>query len=320
MINQHVDMTTVFQMRVFKEDGTLKEETAPFRNIILNTGLDLMAKKSGYASWIAVGTGNSEPTATQTGLDSLYLFSNIAVGEGSTVVYEPTPVPRYKRTITRRCSGFNNTNLTEVSLGYAINHTGGIAETSQFTSWNRALIKDALGKPTTITLLPDEFLEVTAVTYYYPTVSDQKFTVTIDDKGSVSTHDVVVRPSELGKTPRWGLDSEVRPVLQDNSTFELWNGSIGVITSKPTGQFLGGTDQWRQSLVATNLGYVDGSYKRVGHIHCPLDSGNGNTTAMFIETTLGCYQASITPAVTKNNQQVMGIEITLSWGRYEGAL
>lgn len=129
----------------------ITRETEWFKNIVLDTGLNQMS----VGTWIdrvRVGSGNSTPVASQTQLDNTIASTTALFGGSGTVSQQTTTSPYYlaaNRTY-RFAEGVAAGNISEVGCGWG----------NGLDLWNRALVKDLNGNPTTITVLSDEFLDV----------------------------------------------------------------------------------------------------------------------------------------------------------------
>lgn len=172
----------------WNDDGTPNELSEPtyqspwFDNLITDSGLDQLGGAGGNPTpgtdnlaYCRIGTGNTTPANTDTGLQTQVGSTN-AAGTGSAVGVSVGGDYVYRRVAKRFNAGtVSGLNLAEIGMGYA--STGNL--------FSRALILDGLGAPTTITLLPDEILDVIYELRAYLPAQDQTFTPTID--GVVTT-------------------------------------------------------------------------------------------------------------------------------------
>lgn len=156
------------------------KETPMFHNLVLDAGLDRLSVGSAIGR-VCVGSGNSTPVVTQTSLDAFIASTTTTQGSdagGKQIITEPYYY--WARRTYRFGEGVAAGNLSEIGLGWT--------NTNLF---NRALIKDASGNPTTITVLADEFLDVVVELRFYP---QRNFTGNfnlLDKLGAViSTHTV----------------------------------------------------------------------------------------------------------------------------------
>jgi len=149
----------VFQVEKYRSDGTITYKGPLFNNIVLDVGLDSWSgdQLDGLTDQLNVGTGSSEPSTGQTGLDS-YTASTDTILDSS-YTYDETADPVYV-SLWRKwefpigsCTG----NLTELGLS---NSDGG-------NYFNRQLFRDEYGDPVTITVLDDEGLRVDGTVFVY---------------------------------------------------------------------------------------------------------------------------------------------------------
>lgn len=185
-LNATVQIGTVYKLVVRKaETDEIVRETPEFHNLVLTAGLDRMA----IGTWIdrcCVGTGNSPPLASHVALDS-FLASTTAVAAGAAdtggIQVTTTPFYWYGRRTWRFAVGVAAGNISEVMLGWGNSN-----------AHNKALVKDAAGNPTTITVLADEYLDVISEVRVYPKESTSSINL-VDKVGNIiSTHEVKIMP------------------------------------------------------------------------------------------------------------------------------
>lgn len=289
-----------FTLKVHKGDAEQPSQVASFENLITDSGLNYIGQGS-FLSRCLVGTGNTPPDVLQTTLASLVA----SVGAMSTN-YTATTSPPYYGTFIRKYRfnpGVATGNLTEVGVGWGF--TGSTAV------FSRALIKDINGDPTTLTILPDEFLDVTYELRVYPTVTD---VVVPGTTFTGFTSDVTIRPSFIA-------DGNMLAFLDNTAIITalfgptVYSGSIGPITGSPSGtsEILPSSSD-----VVQHSPYVVGSYKRVATLTVPLNNGNfaGGIGAIRLATSFGYFQLGFTPPVVKNATQQLILNLELAWGRY----
>lgn len=151
-VQQHVMLDCVFTVQKFNASGIVYQGK-PFHNLILDVGLDQFAGNSmrNLTRWMNVGDDNTAPAVSQNGL-----LSHVASTDNTYETNESGQAidPAHtSRIVTREfaigsCTG----NLTEVGLS--------VSENDNY--FNRQLFRDEAGDPTTITVLSDEGLRVTA--------------------------------------------------------------------------------------------------------------------------------------------------------------
>ncbi|MCH7337135.1 hypothetical protein [Acinetobacter sp. NIPH 2699] len=305
MVNIRNEIGATFKMRTFKADGITTKETGEFHNIVLDTGLQRM----GVGAWgnrCLVGTGSSTPVVSQTQLDSTLAITTTV--QNTNISMNTTTKPYYysiQKTM-RFGEGAAAGNLTEVGLGWT--------QTGQNPCWNRALIKDANGNPTTLTVLSDEFLDVTVEIRIYPS---ETISGSFDFKNKlgelISTHTYngyvwMTAPQDGTASPF----SFYNLALYANAAF------VESPTSSLTGTVLG------SSSAGGAINTITSPTSLRGQIKFLLTQGNGFCSGMIINMIGGhrstspsaYYKILIDPPITKTNEMEITWTLDLSWGRY----
>lgn len=274
----------------------ITRETEWFKNIVLDTGLNQMS----VGTWIdrvRVGSGNSTPVASQTQLDNTIASTTTVLNGSSSVSKQTTTSPYYvaaKRTY-RFAEGVAAGNISEVGCGWG---TG-------LALWNRALVKDLNGTPTTITVLSDEFLDVIVEVRYYPTQSfSGSFNLLDKTGGIVSSHTYT-------GIPKFDETNTTEFTKVSGRVLYLYSGSMNGVTTPPTSS-LGG--------VATTSTYPS-STKLTCTSSIPLTTANGSIkTAMLYFNTItsdsSAYKFEIEPPIVKTDKMVLSFTLSISWHRY----
>jgi len=281
----------------------ITRETEWFKNIVLDTGLNRMS----VGTWIdrvRVGSGNSTPVASQTQLDNTIASTTTVLSDSQSVSKQTTTSPYYvaaKRTY-RFAEGVAAGNISEVGCGWG----------NGLDLWNRALVKDLNGDPTTITVLSDEFLDVIVEVRYYPTQSfSGSFNLLNKTGGIVSSHTYTGLPHfGEGTLPTFDVVTGARTALfasnmNDVNTFP--SSQIGSVATLST--YLS-----PKTLTCTSslpLATANGSIKTVRQ--------NFNTITNTSTTAGSAYKFEIDPPVVKTDQMVLSFTFSISWDRYEGA-
>lgn len=145
----------------------LLEETPMFQNLVLDSGINVMNSTTGFhIREVYLGTGNSEPNVSQTQLDNKVAGVTIGNSGPNTpasvkIINDDYWCIECKDKVRFGDGTFNNVTLAEIGLG--------IYKDGYTYLWNRTLIKDEEGQPTTITVLKDEYLDVSFVyRFYFP--------------------------------------------------------------------------------------------------------------------------------------------------------
>lgn len=303
---------------VTKNDGTIKIDTGYQKNLILNQGLNFFGGGHGTEinALCAIGSGNSIPTVTQSTLDSFIAtasgvisatnYSYTDTGDG---VYRMWEQKRY------RFTGLANANISEVGLV----STGSTSSNYYLTT--RALIKDELGHPISISVKTGETLDIYYKIYKVVDTRDKLFVVNIlDGVGGSVPYNVVVRPAIVGH-PKNGTTISV-PINANRNGVVLSTQDLTAITSAPTGT---------SPSTITLSPYVTNSFKQQAVIFSELSVNDGllrtlvsaqtnsfSLNFMFFQMRFG--RVSDDAPLTKTANDTLSIPIEFSWGRYEGAL
>lgn len=294
-VNMHSQIGARFKLIAHKGDGVPTKETDWFNNIVLDAGLARMS----VGTWInrcCVGTGNTTPAVTQTALAS-FLASSTTINSTSTEL-QRTTTPYYRGvTITWRFSeGVAAGNISEVGMGWA-----------NTTLWNRALVLDANGNPTTITVLSDEYLDVVAEIREYPTLSTTGSFTLVDRLGAaISTHTYAGSSRMVTPTGTFAqitsANLNIYSGIKNDSVTEDPRTTVGTITDR--------SDSYPTS---TSIQTV---------FTCALITTNGTHQSFMVRMSglLGAfyYKFQISPTITKTSAQIMTYTTTMTWGRYMG--
>ena len=280
----------------------ITRETEWFKNIVLDTGLNRMSEGI-WIDRVRVGSGNSTPVASQTQLDNTIASTTSTFGGSGSISKQTTTSPYYvSATRTYRfAEGVAAGNISEVGCGWG----AGLA------LWNRALVKDLNGDPTTITVLSDEFLGVIVEVRYYPTQSfSGNFNLLDKTGGVVSNHTYT-------GLPQFYEPNDAGFVGVSGVRTYLYSGSINDVNTNPT----------------SSLGYVytSSTYPSPKTLTCTssfsLNNGNGsiktikqifNTISPSSNTHGSAYKFEIDPPIVKTDQMVLSFTFSISWDRYEG--
>lgn len=319
MQTNNVGIAGEFRCVVTKEDGTIKEDTGFQKNLILNQGLDFFGGNHGEIinEMCAIGSGNSAPVVTQTGLDAF-----IALTSGDDKVSDYSYVDRGDNLYRMweqnryRFTGIDNVNISEVGLVSAG------SSSSNYYLTTRALIKDAAGNPTTITVKSDETLDIYYKIHKVIDVSDKTFVVNmLDGDGGSVPYNVTCRPIGVGKARYHSLASIIlRKINYSASAFKLISELLP-ITSSITSANL-------PHSIAKISEYVSSTYKRTVTFNFGLNYASSGVRGISLEESrlygfpyqivFGSVEGDA--AIPKNSKSTLEIPFEVSWGRYEGEL
>lgn len=319
-----------FTLRVMKAgpDGEPIQHTAreySFPNIITNSGMDSIGSSSTDSNDIfwdgcAVGGGSTPPQVTDTALQSQIAFvtGSAAIVQGQ-VTRQIASSPRWVQ-ISRTWrfpAGAAAGNITEVGV-----RKGGSAPNVLFS---RALVLDALGNPTSITVLSDEFLEVTYRFRWYIPESDVTGSVSLNGQSTIFTlRPVSIHVAGSNFTPGWPtlLDGSLANAgfraargLQTNPSAQSHRlATVGMVAMDATPNLTGITNG-----AVTNFtypAYTPGSYFRdVVYTWGPGDGNSAGIQLAVVSLNFGSFQIGFSPAFTKNNTQQFRITLRVSWAR-----
>lgn len=296
-------------------DGEVKTDTGFQKNLILNQGLDFFGGGKGGSinAYCAIGSGNSAPAITQTGLDA-YIAKADGTDTTSSYAYTDTGDGMYRMWEQKkyRFTGLSNVNISEVGLV----STGTTSENYYLTT--RALIKDSADAPTSISIKTGETLDIYYKIHKVVDTRDKSFVINVlDGNGGSVPYNAVVRPNTVGNSDWRGA---VSAAINTSGNTWLSPGELGSISGSPTG---GTTD-----VTYTLASYITNSYKRSVTISAALSSANfGIRTAFRFSQNESLFpfqirfgRVSDDAPLTKTANDTLTIPLEFSWGRYEGAL
>lgn len=283
------------------ETGEIRE-TLEFSNLITNIGLNAIGTTAPINRCF-VGSGNATPAFTDT---KLSVFVAATVTLQSTIETKATAAPLWAgRAVTYRfAAGAAAGNLSEIGMGW----DGSTASTHLLFS--RALIKDGAGNPTTITVLANEFLDVTYEVRVYLPTDDVVF------DGVVvygNPHKLTVRGFQQASGSQAGF------------VFNGWGAHTAsayanfvlqaATASTAAGSLVG-------SAGGAAIGYTEGSLKRGWVATYSLTVGNNaNGISGFALTsasgsnTVPAFQILVEPPIMKDSTKTLNLTCSWRWAR-----
>jgi len=283
-----------------KADDSIVKETDFFHNLVLDAGLNRMSVGS-WADRCCVGSGNSTPSVTQVALQS-FIASTTTYNISDSGLVTTSPCYLWARRTWRFAVGVATGNISEVGLGW-----------SNTNLWNRALVKDINGNPTTITVLSDEYLDVVSEIRVYPAESISGSFNLLDKTGAlISAHTYTGKPYLSAAS--W-ITSEVK--MNDSSSPSpnyVFSGDIGAtVTSQPSGSY--------QRPMTSNIVSSHPTARSAKSVitFSPSEANFAHKSFLIANTLLGSYngfQIQINPTITKNANQTLKYPFTLNWDRY----
>jgi hypothetical protein len=288
-----------FKLRAHKLDGSSRDLTDWFPNLITDAGLNRIGNGD-YVVACHVGTNNAAPANGDTALGG-FVAGTATVTNTSNGAQSSEPYYGWKRWTFRFGIGEAAGNLSEIGIATARTNGG---STIMFS---RALILDEFGDPTTITIGADEILDATYELRLYPPLTDDERTITITGSGD---HDTVTRASQVTGVNTWSVRLGLRGSFSTANPITAYNGTLGAITSTPSGS----------SGVSANTfdyAYDNNSLLRNGGGSFTLSQGNlsGGITATRWITSLGTYQTSYDPPIDKTLTKTLVLNYRVQWAR-----
>ena len=296
----------LFMLEAVNKDTGERRTLAPwFPNLITDAGLNRMGT-GGVLDNCVVGSGSNPPVVADTALQSQVAITTTKLTNNLRTAQSTEPYYGTNTNVYRFDVGVAAGNLSEVGIGW----TGGL--------FSRSLIKDGLGNPTTVTVLANEYLDVTYEIRVYPPTTDTNFQV-VSAQGV--THNCVVRASRVTNWLYWPSFA-----TNDGASFTtsaraytvgavhlISNGTIGPITSTVQGT----TGSESNNITTSNAAYVDLSLERSATLTLLPQHGNlaGGISAMRVAFSLGEFQYSFDPPIVKTNVQTLTLNVKVSWAR-----
>ena len=216
-----------FDLKVYDAATGRLTKSRSFPNLITNDGLIRYCSGNTLSSLrISVGTGTAEPLPTDTGLSN-FLKSSYNTNQLAYNASTPQP-PDYlsttKMTIRFNAGEFTGETISEIGVCVAGN------QNVNNPLWCRALILDEYGNPSTITILSNEYLDVTYTLIYHPKLDDDQFTFTMDGVTYECTSRVAYVGSGVFNNSGYGHALRGGPMM----IAKVYNSqTLGEITGQP---------------------------------------------------------------------------------------
>lgn len=300
MIKLEEQLAGWYKIEAVKADGSRRVLADWFPNLITDGGLERIATNSDCLAFCQVGSGSTTPLVTDTALASRVAARQWISGDGGISGAQSTvPYYGFRRLTYKFPQGAAAGNLSEVGVGWS--GTGNL--------FSRALILDTAGNPTTITVLADEFLDVTYEFRRYPGTADITGTVVL----AGVTYGWVSRACRVTDAGSWGMQTvQLGGGMASPGVPIFRTGGIGPITSGPSGTAGGGS-------ISTKA-YSANSRVIEFVVTASLVDANFNIGSLEITGALfadGCYnyQFGFTPAIPKDNTKILTLGVKHSWAR-----
>lgn len=298
----HHEVAGHFRLEVVRPDGT-RRVVAEFDNLITDWGLDRMGANSDWLTACHVGSGNAAPANGDTALGNrIATTSNVVSNSAGRA--SSAPYYAWRKRVYRFAAGAAAGNLAEVGIG--------ISDTSGSYTFSRALIRDGMGDPTTITILADEILDVTYEFRFYAPSADATGAVT-DPETSIS-HNWTGRAARVTDGDWWHINpagTSMRENFSENNfSPKAYDGDIQAVTQEPSGtsDTIGGApDPYTAGNYYTDmvfaLGLADANFTPAG------------VGAVFVRHGIGSYQLSFDPKPAKTADDELTLTTRVSWSR-----
>lgn len=263
-------------------------------NTIVTSGLDQIGGGNNLIYYCCVGTDSTGTTMNMTSLGN-QIAQTTTVQTNASGTQSSAPYFSWYRRTFRFAQGAAAGNLTEVGI-----------KTGSGTLFSRALIVDSAGQPTTLTILSDEYLDVTYEFRMYPDTNDVVMTVPLNGTDYVCT----LRAANVNSTPSY-FDDGIASGLGSSSTSYMYSGGIGSVTSNPSGS----SHYHGTSLVGA---YVNGTFERTYNFWAGLNNANFSEgiNSLYLRTSKGNFQVGFSPAIPKTSYMTLSLNLTVKWANY----
>lgn len=303
---------------VVSEDAAgerVKHDTGFFDNLITDVGMnrvgivttgaaDSMGAFSVLCGRFVVGSGSATPAFTDTALVAPVAFASAEPGlDSQSSSYERG---WYEITVRHQFGqGQAAGNLSEI----------GIQHTSlSGPLWSRALILDGAGNPTTITVLPSDFLTCYYTLRIMIPQDDAVFNIDVDyDEDGIIPTVVTARPlaaNSSSSTNGWGLQTAA--TSGSRAGLQFFSGGLAM----PTANDPLGSKVANETNSFTVVQYVTDSHQRFLTRTNGLNEHNSQELRTArLDALMGRWQIEFNPPLQKNNTQTMQLTFGYSWAR-----
>jgi hypothetical protein len=304
-----------YKLEAVKMKGGIEYSRRPltdwFPNLITNQGLDRMANNLDYLNYCQVGSGSTAPANSNIGL--VNRIAGTIVTSGTQGVNNTSPYYSWFTKVYRFAEGVAAGNLSEVGIGWAA--TGNVL-------FSRALILDTYQNPTTITVLSDEYLDVTYQLRFYPLETDVTGNVTLT--GNIGgTYSYTLRRALITTVVKQNNQyNNYYPPSMSNASYDAgynyvfnkaYPGSIGSISSQPSGTSV----DYAGMSTTTSASYVSGSYSLDLTISMGPTEGNvpGGIKSLKFLFGFNEHQIEFGTAIPKTSQDSLSLTFRHVWAR-----
>lgn len=264
-------------------------------NMIVRSGLNAIGNANSLIRTCVVGTDSTTVSFEDTALGA-QIASTTTVQTETYGAQSSAPYFRWFRRTFRFGQGVAAGNLAEVGIKVDDN-----------TLFSRALIVDSAGNPSTLSILADEYLDVTYEFRTYAETADTVLNLSVNGTAYTAT----LRSANVNSGSDYQQYGIANTISSTNSHI-FYNGSIGGVTGNPSGESYAHSRSLRGS-------YVANSFERTFIFSAGLNNANftGGVKSVFVSTPQGNFQVEFSPAIPKNNYMILTIDLTVQWSRYD---
>lgn len=287
LVDLQCQIACEFELHI-KDRNHNARQVVNFTNLITDAGLDMIGVYS-FAEYLNVcrlGSGSVVPAFTDTVLGNQIVSAPvISYTYGGS---DTAPVHSWGRYKYSFPPGSATGNISEIGISNSATETDSL--------FSRALIKDALGNPITLTILADDYLDVFYTVRLYTSPDVTSFSV-VDGANTIT-----------GTIQALGTGTGLQHI-----PYRLYYNNGGTYCSDSTDTVLG-------YMSSTPQTYINGSYSLISSFKAlPADFNStdikslkfynnqhgGDTTLIVLDTPL-----------SKSDVQSLNVSIKQSWGRY----
>lgn len=298
-----------------------REHISSFKNMVLDTGLQRIGENRDWMSWLHLGTGIQAPHPLQGALQNpTYKGDSLAPVPHTTSgvnISDPQKPYTWAKRVFRVSPRGESRSYSELGVGW-----------NDSNLFSRTLIKDPQGNPNTISILGDEYLDVTyEVRLYIPAETAVYQVVPTGDDIEPRTITVhASRANTVSGTFGWSLAMPyvVTPHIHPNSILNnppiyvddyhrlnrFFTGGRGGLYGDPEGTQVG--DYFlKTSMVRTS------ATSAVITLTRDLPDNVGVLRTLQVSQEAYCFQLEMDPPFVKSNEDRFSISYSISWGREE---
>lgn len=298
-VGLRVEVEGQYSFCAIKMDGT-KRELGKTHNIITNWGLDQLATKN-LASDLFVtcclGTGTTPEDASQSKLVAFSYYTNNSISNVQTQGSLANLECSYQRVF--RFSPNIAGTFTEVGVGTQSSPTSGFVG-------SRALIRDDEGNPSSISVLADEYLDVTYT-----------FKIRIPNNAQQTSGNFNIGATAYSYTCKASQCANWYSAGGEFSSSYSWglSGYTGGLSANVDGYPTGNQISFAPSFSLIEP-YVNYSYKVKMKATIGLTNGNSYPIkSIWLNAGQTRWQFELNQTIVKNNTQILTLNFEFNWAR-----